>query len=103
MHNQDGSMVRTGGRVLRIMKLEEMLARVTEEKKQVSAPVDECKAANKILQDELAKEELTPLGALHEYRRLQMEVQVLMAERELLSKTTQEPVLKSSRNPASSS
>lgn len=59
MDTQDKSMVRTKGSATRIIEPEELLAKVSEEKEQVHATLNEYKMANKTLHHKLEKEDLT--------------------------------------------
>lgn len=81
MTMQDGSTESVGDKASKIIQIEELLAKVSEKKKQVLATRNEFRKANKSLQDEVAKDELTSFATLHEYMRVELEVQPLMAKK----------------------
>lgn len=64
--------------------------------KQVAATLNECKVANRNLQETLAKGELTSLTAFRGYKRMEMLVEQLRLEKELLRIAKQEFDLSSS-------
>lgn len=61
-------MDRKEGSASRIIVLEEMRAKVTEETKQVAATLSEYKVGNNNLHEQVAKYEVTSLAALGVYR-----------------------------------
>lgn len=98
MYNENGSTESTGESASKILKFEELLVKANEEMKQAIVTFNEYKLANKILQHESAKKELTSLSTVGDYKRVELEVQHLKAEKKMPSTITEKLDLKSSSN-----